>query len=78
MDVIAPSDGDYISNEGMVAAVRTWNRERGAVMNTIALTLENVDLGHPHSSRAKLNEMKAALRQLAGATGGECKVITNG
>jgi hypothetical protein len=73
-----PSDGDYISNEGMVAAVRAWNRERGAVMNTIALTLENVDRGHPKDSQAKLNEMKAALRQLAAATGGECKVITNG
>ena len=73
-----PSHGDYTSNEGIIAAVRTWNRERGATLNTIALTLENVDRGHPQSSTAKLNEMKAFLRQLAAATGGECKAITNG
>jgi hypothetical protein len=72
-----PTHGDYISNEGIIAAVRVWNRDRDAVVHTIALTLENVDRGHPHSSTRKLNEMKEFLRQLAAATGGECKAVAS-
>jgi hypothetical protein len=72
-----PSHGEYISTEGIIAAVKSFNRDRDAVLHSIALTLENVDRGHPQSSTARLREMKKFLQRLAAATGGECKSIEN-
>jgi len=72
-----PSDGDYISPEGIVYSVRAWNRYRRARINTIALTLENVDRGHPNEATSSLVRMKELMRELARTTGGEMVVVTN-
>ena len=70
-----PSDGDYISPEGIVYSVRAWNRYRRARINTIALTLENVDRGHPNEPTNSLVRMKELMRELARTTGGETTVV---
>jgi hypothetical protein len=70
----APSDGPYVSPEGILASVAGWNRYRGAVVHTIGLTLENMDRGRPNLAE-DLREMKAFVSQLAASTGGECRII---
>ena len=71
----SPTDGDYISPEGIVYSVRAWNRYRRARINTIALTLENVDRGHPNEPTQSLVRMKELMRELARTTGGETTVV---
>ncbi|MHC4955789.1 MAG: VWA domain-containing protein [Planctomycetota bacterium] len=71
-----PTDGKYVAPEGIVYSVRAWNRFRGARIHTIALTLENVDRGHPNESTKSLRRMKEFMRDLARYTGGETTVVT--
>ncbi len=73
----SPSDGDYVSPEGIVYSVRAWNRYRRARINTIALTLENVDRGHPNEATSSLVRMKELMRELARATGGDTVVVVS-
>jgi len=72
-----PSDGDYISPEGICYSVRAWNRYRRARINTIALTLENVDRGHPNEATSSLRRMKDFMRELARQTDGQTTAVTN-
>jgi hypothetical protein len=69
-----PSHGPYVSPEGILACVRTWNRYRGAVIHTIGLTLERLDRGMPNLAE-DLRLMKQFVQRLAGATGGECRLV---
>jgi len=73
----SPSDGRYISPEGIVYSVRAWNRYRRARINTIALTLENVDRGHPNEATSSLRRMKDFMRDLARHTGGETTAVAS-
>ncbi len=57
--------------------MRARNRYRRARINTIALTLENVDRGHPNEATSSLVRMKELMRELARTTGGETAVVTN-
>lgn len=70
----APSDGLYISPEGILASVNVWNRYRGAVVHTIGLTLESMDRGRPNLAE-DLRLMKDFVQRLAARTGGECRII---
>jgi hypothetical protein len=72
-----PTDGKFASPEGIVYSVRAWNRYRRARINTIALTLENVDRGHPNEATASLRRMKDFMRELAQQTGGETTAVAN-
>lgn len=69
-----PSDGPYVSPEGILASVKVWNRYRGAVMHTFGLTLEDMDRGAPNVAE-DLRRMKSFVESLAATTGGECKII---
>jgi HEAT repeat protein len=71
-----PSHGEYVSPEGIVAQVRVWNRYRRVEINTIALTLENLDRGMPNFAD-NLPRMKSFMRELAVSTGGGTRAITN-
>jgi len=71
-----PSHGPYTSPEGIIYSVRAWNRYRRARINTIALTLENVDRGHPNEPTRSLWRMKEFMRDLARHTGGESTAVS--
>ncbi|HEX5139029.1 MAG TPA: VWA domain-containing protein, partial [Planctomycetota bacterium] len=66
-----PSHGPFASPEGILASVKVWNRYRGAVINTVGLTLE--DCGMPTTEDLRL--MKSFVQRLAGSTGGECRIV---
>ena len=53
------------------------SRNRRARINTIALTLENVDRGHPNEPTRSLGRMKEFMRELAQQTGGKTTAVTN-
>ncbi|MCK6479412.1 MAG: hypothetical protein HUU06_05065 [Planctomycetaceae bacterium] len=71
----APSDGEYITPEGIVAQVEVWNRYRRVVIHTIGLTLEDLDRGMPNLAE-DLHQMRGFMKALAAATGGECRIVT--
>jgi hypothetical protein len=71
----APSHGDLVTPEGIVAQVKVWNRYRRAVVHTVGLTLEDMDRGMPNLAE-DLREMRGFLRDLAAATGGESRIVT--
>jgi HEAT repeat protein len=69
-----PSHGPYASPEGILACVKVWNRYRGAVVNTVGLTLESLDRGMPNLAE-DLRLMKMFVQSLAAGTGGECRLV---
>lgn len=68
-----PSDGPFVSHEGILASVRIWNRYRRAVVHTVALTL---DRGRPDLV-PKYRDEKDFMSRMAESTGGECKIIAS-
>jgi len=67
------TDGTPIVPEAILSSVRIWNRYRRVVVNTFALTLEDMDPGG--LERRELVEIKHFMRQLARLTGGTCQII---
>jgi HEAT repeat protein len=69
------TDGEPIVPEAILASVNRWNRFRRVVIDTFALTLEDLD---PQGlNKANLVEIKRFMRRLATLTGGTCTVITH-
>jgi len=68
-----PSDGPYMSHEGIAAGVAVWNRFRRATIHTIALTM---DRGLPNLARTYEGERRF-MKALADSTGGECHIIAH-
>lgn len=68
-----PSEGAFISHEGILANVRIWNRYRRAVIDTVALTL---DRGLPNLA-PKYKDEKDFMTRMAESTGGECRIIAS-
>jgi len=68
------TDGEPIVPEAILASVGRWNRFRRVVVNTFALTLE--DLEPDGLSKGNLAGIKRFMRRLAVLTGGQCKVVT--
>ena len=56
--------------------MEVWNRYRRVEINTVALTLENLDRGMPNFAD-NLPRMKSFMRALAVSTGGATKAIEN-
>ena len=68
------TDGEPIVPEAILASVNRWNRFRRVVVNTFALTLE--DLDPDGLNKGNLVEIKRFMRRLAMLTGGECTVVS--
>ena len=69
------TDGEPIVPEAILASVGTWNRYRRVVINTFALTLE--DLDKKGMNEANLAQIKRFMQQLARLTDGQAKVVTD-
>lgn len=70
-----PEDGDAITTEAILAAVRGWNRYRRVKIHTIALTLEHLHPGKYPIPRS-VGRIKTFMSTLAKATGGDHKLVT--
>ena len=69
-----PTAGRYWTPDGIGASVREWNRYRRTAINTVGLSLRNLDLGRPNLSE-KPAVMKRILSQIATTTSGEYREI---
>ena len=70
-----PSNGDYVSPEGVLASARAMNRYRRAAVHTIALTLERLYLGRRMSGeRPRL--IKEFMAKLAAQNEGRYLLVT--
>ncbi len=69
------TDGEPIVPEAILASVGRWNRFRRVVVNTFALTLE--DLEPDGLNKGNLAGIKRFMKRLATLTGGSCQIVTS-
>lgn len=71
-----PTAGTYWTVEGILASVKAWTRYRRTAINTIGLSLLNMDRGMPNLSE-KPQIMKQIMKGIASATSGQFREILN-
>ncbi len=69
-----PEWGDVISREGLLAAVRHWNRYRRVTINTFAITHMSLNPGR-YPRTASMNRAATFMKELAQAGGGSYRFV---
>ena len=69
-----PTAGRFWSRDGLVASVRAWTRYTRPIVNTIGLSLLDMDRGRPNLAE-KPAILKAVMSGIANATAGEFREV---
>ncbi|MDJ0973373.1 MAG: hypothetical protein QNJ98_02790 [Planctomycetota bacterium] len=69
-----PEWGDVICSEGLLAAVRDWNRYRRVTINTFAITHMSLNPGR-YARKASMNRAATFMKDLAAAGGGTYRFV---
>ncbi len=70
-----PEWGDIISREGLLAAVRDWNRFRRVTINTFAITHLSLNPGK-YARKSSMRRAEVFMRDLAAAGGGTYRFVS--